>query len=215
MPASTLAAQAFTSCLLLLSVLAGCQPKQRPVAEAAPTGAEPAADTVAGPLARAAIHRQFAQWRQRQVRAGRLWAPDSCKPWLLRGRELPELPLSLPDSAEYSYSFADLNQDGRLDGLMTFVPAQCDGGTGVLWLHLRYEVLALSAARGYRLHDSLRLAQFSRRPAAEKAGFYELDSLGPNRLYATYLEFGPESSACCPKVRRPAVFDFAARRRLR
>jgi hypothetical protein len=162
------------------------------------------------------LRRRFARWQRAELRAGRYWAADSCKPWLLGERGADTVqgpPVGFPAPGEFRYSFADLNQDGQLDGLMTFTPEQCDGGNGLL--SAQTEVLALSGPGGYTLRaDSLRIEQLADTPA-EEAGFYQLDSIGPNRLYATYREFGPDDGRCCPGRQQPVVFDFAARRRLR
>lgn len=195
---------------LLLSggLLLGCQPSGSPPADAAWAAAPSSAE-------QRPIRRLLAGWLREQVRNGTLWPADSCKPWLIQGRDVAEPPLGLPaDSADYGYSFADLNQDGRLDGLLHFTPTQCDGGNGSMWV--QFAVLALSSPTGYQLTDSLdaELARFADTDFDAK-GFYHLDSLGPNRVYATYYEFGPDDGHCCPHRHRREVFDYAARRRRR
>lgn len=195
---------------LLLSggLLLGCQQSGPPRA-AAPAAAFSRAE-------QQPIRRLFAGWLREQVRSGTLWPADSCKPWLMQGRDFAEPPTGLPaDSADFRYSFADLNQDGRPDGLMYFTPEQCDGGNGSMWVQVA--VLALSSPTGYRLNDSLdqELTRFTDTDFDAK-GWYALDSLGPNRVYATYYELDWQRDGhCCPHIHRPEVFDYAARRRLR
>ena len=116
------------------------------------------------------------------------------------------------DSTDYSFSFADLNQDGKLDGIGLFFPEQCDGGDGARWS--QSDVLLLSSPQGYQIIDSLRLDHFAMTDF-DTNGFYNVDSIGLNRIYATYLELHQGSTTCCPDVSRPVVFDYAKRALIR
>jgi hypothetical protein len=113
------------------------------------------------------------------------------------------------DSTEYNFSFADLNNDGRLDGLVVFKPVQCDGGNGSIWT--QFQVLILSKKSIYNVSDTLRVDRFASTPF-DSLGFYWLNSIANDKIFGTYFEFKPDDGYCCPSIQRPVTFDFVERR---
>ena len=161
----------------------------------------------------ATIRHLFTVWQHQQVRSGTYWPADSCKPQVVQRQQPASVVLGLPtDSSSYAFSYADLNLDGTLDGLVTFTPDQCDGGNGSMWVQVN--VLLLSGHSGYSVTDTLDVEQFANVPTS-KSGFYHLDSIAPNQLFGTYYEFNQNSGHCCPSVKRPVMFDFLGRKRLK
>lgn len=161
----------------------------------------------------ATIRQLFKTWQRQQLRAGTFWAADSCNARVIERQQPADIVLGLPsDSSDYNFSYADLNADSTLDGLVTFAPHQCDGGNGSMWTQV--EVLLLSGPKGYSTIDTLNVKRFFD-TLVDESGFFHLDSIAPNRLFGTYYEFGENSGHCCPSVQRPVVFDFHSRRQLR
>jgi hypothetical protein len=39
-------------------------------------------------------------------------------------------------------------------------------------------------------------------------GFYFYDSIGTNRIYATYINFLDEDGHCCPSIIKPVIFTY-------
>ncbi|MBD2722660.1 hypothetical protein [Hymenobacter armeniacus] len=159
------------------------------------------------------LRTRFDRWQQAQLAAGRFTLPDSCASYRKRLDEHPDEDMeeqyAFPVPEEIRYSYADLNQDGTLDGLMTFTPEQCDGGNGSMWS--QEAVLLLSHGSGYQLNDTLRLDQLVA-SAPPQDGFYHVDSIASNRIYGHYFEFGPGSGHCCPSLTQAVTFDYRLRK---
>lgn len=82
------------------------------------------------------IKQLFADWQKNEIKLGHFWAIDTCNPNYFSQRDFTgtiDQELGIPDSNEINFSFGDLNDDGKLDGLATFTPSQCDGGNASMW----------------------------------------------------------------------------------
>ena len=100
-------------------------------------GLEPEKDT---------IRKIFSDWQIKEIETHHFWAKDSCN-WAYIDkygidRWKHDNGWGFPDSSEIKFYFADINQDGHLDGLITFTPEQCDGGNGSMWV--QFKILIVS-----------------------------------------------------------------------
>jgi len=154
----------------------------------------------------------FFDWSKKEITNKHLWAKDSCYPdWIMRHdfEGTLEDMWGLPDSSSFNYSYADVNEDGKTDQLVTFMPSQCDGGNASMWVQI--EVLAISDKDQYKIETSMGDGIFS--AAGQGAsGFYFYDSIGVNKIYATYFNFGERDGHCCPSIVKNVVFDYKTRK---
>jgi hypothetical protein len=87
----------------------------------------------------------FQKWQEEEIRSGRIVPYDSCNwNWVSRHQDINDMVWGFPDSSEFQYSYGDLNQDHRLDQMVTFVPGQCDGGNASIWVQLEVITISLS-----------------------------------------------------------------------
>jgi len=162
------------------------------------------------------IKQLFADWQENEIKAGYFWASDSCNPGWFTNHIIKEnfdsikgLVYGLPsDSEEYTFSFADLNNDNRLDGLVVFKPDQCDGGIIAQWI--QWQVFLLSAKDHYTITDTIQVDKFASTDF-DSLGFYWLDSIKTNEIFGTYNEFKKDYGNSWPH-RRLVTFDFANRK---
>ena len=161
---------------------------------------------------KAEIRKLFRAWQAEEIRNKHYWAHDSCNMNYFNNHSMPDSTgpdWGFPDSSEISFSFACLNEDTTLDGLVTFNPVQCDGGNGSMWTQV--QVFILSGKDGYRVTDTIALEKFAS-TEFDSLGFYWIDSIGRHTLYGTYTEFSEDDPHCCPSINRPVVFDFVERK---
>lgn len=147
-------------------------------------GLEPEKDT---------IRKIFSDWQVKEIKAHHFWAKDSCN-WAYIDKYLSngavyndrwkgDDGLGFPDSSEIKFSFADINQDGHLDGLVTFTPEQCDGGNGAMWV--QFKILIVSNKEKY---DTLDIDNIFKTYGKFRRGFYWLDTIAINKLFGTYYQ---------------------------
>jgi hypothetical protein len=160
------------------------------------------------------IKRLFIEWQTREIKAKHFFPKDWCNPdSFMRHNIIKEnldsikgLIYGFPsDSTEYKFSFADLNNDGKLDGLVVFVPDQCDGGNASMWK--QWQVFLLSKNGNYEITDTLHVNSFAS-TSFDSLGFYWLDSIATDKIFGTYFEFKAKDGHCCPSIQRPVTFDF-------
>lgn len=158
---------------------------------------------------RAALREQFLDWQHLELAYHRYWAKDSCAmAWFHEhgyDSEEEDVAIGFPEIGSCRFYYADLNQDGKLDQLVTFNPVQCDGGNGLMWTQVA--VLSLS-------HSELGYTTGSEEDGLfvhlkmETPGFYWFTGMGANRLEAIYYVFGEEDNPCCPGIQTPVVFAY-------
>jgi hypothetical protein len=153
------------------------------------------------------LKKLFIDWKKNEIAQGRIWAEDSCNmDWFSKhDYNEPTIPWGFPDTSEYKYSYADLNNDGKIDQLVTFIPSQCDGGNGSMWTQI--EVLIISDKGKYKIISSLGDGLFSSL-GIDTTGFYWYDSIGVNKIYGTFIKFMKDDEHCCPSIVKPVIFAY-------
>jgi hypothetical protein len=143
------------------------------------------------------IKQVFNDWKNNEIKNGHFINHDSCN-WeyvsKLKINELQDI-WSIP--SELNYSFADLNNDSIIDGLISFCPDQCDGGSGSVWF--RYQILIVSYKTKYDLSCFLSEG-LSNQIGKSKEGFRFIDSIANNEIWGTYYEFKEGDAFCCPSI---------------
>ena len=163
------------------------------------------------------IKQLFINWQSEEIKRQHFFPRNWCNPDSFKVHckkenldSIKGLIYGFPlDSTEYQFSFADLNNDGKLDGLVVFSPLQCDGGNASEWL--QWQVFLLSDQKDYKVLDTIQVNRFSSKYSLSN-GFYWLDSISTNKIFGTYFEFKKDDSRCCPSIIRPVIFDFKQRK---
>jgi hypothetical protein len=163
------------------------------------------------------IKELFVEWQTQEIKAKHFLPKDWCNPdSFLRHKSKENLDSIMgliygfpSDSIEYKFSYADLNGDGKLDGLVVFTPDQCDGGNASMWT--QWQVFLLSKKGNYNITDTLHVDRFAS-TAFDSLGFYWLDSIATDKIFGTYIEFKANDGHCCPSIQRPVKFDFIERK---
>jgi len=162
------------------------------------------------------IKQFFTAWQAQEIKAKHFYPKNWCNPdsFLMHNRienldSIKGLIYGFPsDTTEFKFSFADLNNDGKLDGLVVFTPNQCDGGNASEWI--QWQVFILSNSENYSVTDTIHMNTF-RSTNFNYKGFYWLDSITTNKIFGTYSEFKKDDGRCCPSINKKVIFDFAKR----
>ena len=159
------------------------------------------------------IRQLFFDWQKQEIINEHYWANDSCNSgwfkdhhYLIWSAEMRGFP---QDSNKYNFSFADLNNDNKTDGLITFTPTQCDGGTD--FSRVQIQLFFISYKDKYLINDTLEFNDFAS-TEFDSLGFYNLDSIALNKVFGTFYVFKENDKDCCPSVKKSVTFDFLKRR---
>ena len=160
------------------------------------------------------IKEQFLNWQKNEIMIGHFLASDSCNPnWILNHdihESINDIKIGFPsDSNEYFYSFSDINNDKKLDGLVIFTPNQCDGGNLMEWK--QSQVFIISNQGNYIISDTIDFANFST-TKFDSLGFYCIDSIASRMIYGNYYEFTKGDGRCCPSIVKKVKFDYLNRK---
>ena len=152
------------------------------------------------------IKTAFNNWAAKETKAGNYWAKDSCNTDFfkkLKADVQMDHVIGIPDNI--NYSFSDLNGDGIMDGLVTFIPKQCNCTTENNWT--QYQMLVISDKNNYSVQDT-----FFNTIGKELKGFYHLDSISEKKIYGSYFEFQEGDNQCCPSIERPIFISYPTRK---
>ncbi len=160
-----------------------------------------------------ALKKEFIRWQRDEIQAQRFWAKDSCYMGWFADHDYPAsaMPWGFPDLSEMTFSYADVNSDNVVDQLVTFSPAQCDGGNASMWT--KFAILTVSE-KGKYITKSLDIEGLYFPGGQGEEGFYHYDSIGNGVIYGTHYVFGKDDGHCCPGVNDFVVFDFKTRKLL-
>lgn len=144
----------------------------------------------------------FSLWQKEKIQEGKLWSKDSCFSSWFENHEY-EFQVSdwgFSENTEFKFSYADLNNDGKVDQMVTFNPEQCAGGNGSMWLQIK--VFTISEVNNYISFSSLDKTLFGHE------GIWHYDSIATNKVYGTYYEFLEEDGSCCPSIQYLFEVDY-------
>ena len=144
------------------------------------------------------IRDKFENWKKEQIKSGQFLDKQKCNPDYIKTKE-PRLFFGFPDSIDFR--FADVNSDNVTDGLVTFIPDQCDGGNGYMWIQSK--ILILSKGDTFVTVDN-----FFDPLQVHAEGAYLLDSVSTNLFFGTYYQFTEDDAHCCPSIKRQITIKF-------
>lgn len=148
---------------------------------------------------------RFEQWKSAQYTAGKYARPANCKLEIVTkdGYSGPESGIPKDMSVYYS----DINRDGKIDGLITFNPVQCDGGNALMNAQAR--VLILSKGTGWVTDD-----KYIESIEAKKDGWLSVSGVMDGTIFGTYFAYGTDDPRCCPSIKKPFTIDYKTKKLL-
>jgi hypothetical protein len=112
--------------------------------------------------------------------------------------------MGIPDDIDIF--FTDINNDDKLDALVTFRPTQCDGGNALMNAQIR--VLVLSSGTSYVTDDKL----VDKIESHLKKGWLNIESASSGTFLGTYYEYKDSDGRCCPSIKRPIEIDYKTKK---
>jgi hypothetical protein len=103
------------------------------------------------------------------------------------------------------FSYGYLNQDKKIDALITFRPNQCDGGNLSMWTEI--QLLVLSSNSGYNVNEN-----FFDTCYLHKKGYFFLNKIENCVFVGDYYEFKETDSHCCPSIHKSIYIDFKTKK---
>jgi hypothetical protein len=143
------------------------------------------------------IKQIFNEWENDEIKSGHFINHDSCNWEYVTRLKVDGLKDIWSIPSDLNYSFADLNNDSIVDGLVSFCPDQCDGGNGSVWV--RFQILIISDKSKYDLSSYLSEG-LNNQIGKSKEGFRFIDSISNNEIWGTYYEFKEGDAFCCPSI---------------
>lgn len=146
----------------------------------------------------------YKQWREVQYAKGIYVRPGKCNPDVVGKATYKGPDAGIPDEIEVS--FATINDDNKLDALITFNPASCGGGNYLM--NAQEKILVLSTPAGYRVDDKMIKSVEDKL----KKGWVHIEKAQYGSFYGTYYEYRDTDARCCPSIQKPFSLDYATRR---
>jgi hypothetical protein len=143
---------------------------------------------------------QFNLWKSRQYQDAVFATENNCNPdsSVKHGDKGPVM--GIPKEIQILY--ADINQDGKTDGLILFSPDQCDGGNALMFAQIR--VLILSGRNGYTTDDKY----IDNKERLVKKGWLNITRVSDCSFYGIYFEYQKTDGRCCPGIQRDISINF-------
>ena len=145
----------------------------------------------------------FDQWKATAIQKGKYASAANCKMEIVTRDGYKGPATGIPQ--ELSIHFADINGDGKLDGLFTFHPQQCDGGNAMM--NAQDRVLVLSKGSTYTAD-----ASYISNIEQKKDGWLSVTGALEGIIYGTYYEYGPDDGRCCPSIKKSFTIDYKTRK---
>lgn len=146
----------------------------------------------------------FQNWQKDEICNGKDFLPEEkCNPEVaindtLFSNEIHKI-WGFPDEIKFSYGH--LNNDNKLDALITFNPLQCDGGNMSMWIQI--QLIALSEGKKYRIEKN-----YFDTIGDKLDGFYHLEKIRKKGFVGKYYEFSETDPHCCPSIKKEVFIDF-------
>jgi hypothetical protein len=148
---------------------------------------------------------KFEQWKLLQYKLKRFVTDEICDPETITKRaDYTGSELGIPK--DVNISFSDINNDHKVDGLITFNPEQCDGGNGLMNIQIR--VLILSNGTKYSTNDTY-IDNIENRL---KKGWIQVDGASSGMISGNYFEYKDTDGHCCPSIKRPFTIDYRTKK---
>jgi hypothetical protein len=150
------------------------------------------------------IVNKFEEWKKDRYKKGIYATERNCDPdtVLKAGYKGPEMGIPI----DIHISFTNINDDNKLDAIITFNPVQCDGGNALMNAQIR--VLILSNSADYAADDSY----IDKIESQLKKGWIIIDGALYGSFYGTYYEYKDSDGRCCPSIKKPFSIDYKTKK---
>jgi hypothetical protein len=146
------------------------------------------------------ILNKFEQWKSMQFKKGVYATENKCNPDTVIKKGYHGPTIGIPNDIDIS--FTDINNDNKLDAIITFNPDQCDGGNALMNAQIR--VLILSSKAAYTTDDTY----IDKIESGLKKGWLNIEKATYGTFFGTYYEYKEADGRCCPSIRRPFTIDY-------
>ncbi len=146
---------------------------------------------------------RFEQWKTAQYNTGKYARPANCKTEIVMKDGYKGPVAGIPTDMAVFYS--DMNNDGKLDGLITFNPIQCDGGNALMNAQAR--VLVVSKGATWVTDD-----KYIENIEAKKDGWLIVTGVSGGTISGTYYAYGADDPRCCPSIKKPFTIDYKTKK---
>ena len=150
------------------------------------------------------IVNKFEQWKKDQYQKGNYATEKNCDPDTVLKVGYKGAEMGIP--TDIHISFTNINDDNKLDAIITFNPTQCDGGNALMNAQIR--VLILSNAGGYTTDDSY----IDKIESQFKKGWVIIDGALYGSFYGTYYEYKDSDGRCCPGIKKSFSIDYKTKK---
>ncbi|MBL0269789.1 MAG: hypothetical protein IPP99_14250 [Chitinophagaceae bacterium] len=145
----------------------------------------------------------FEQWKTSSIQKGKYATAANCKMEIVTKDGYKGPNTGIPQ--DLSIHFADINGDGKLDGLFTFHPQQCDGGNAMM--NAQDRVLVLSKGTAYTTD-----ASFISNIEQKRDGWFSVTGALEGMIFGNYYEYGPDDGRCCPSIKKSFTIDYKTKK---
>ena len=148
---------------------------------------------------RKSIISAYEDWKKQEINQGNYAAKQNCNPKsVYRSLQLNRLNgIAQIGFSKESLSFADINNDRRVDALILFKPKQCDGGNAFMNAQTALVVLSKEDKSAYTV-DSEILSNLNGVPSGWWLTFEALQSNGI--IIGTAQGYSERDARCCPSL---------------
>lgn len=147
---------------------------------------------------------KFEQWKSIQYKKGVYATEKNCNLDTMTKEGYKGPTMGIPNDIDIS--FTDINNDNKLDAIVTFSPDQCDGGNALMNAQIR--VLILSNNAGYIIDDTY----IDKIETRFKKGWFNIEKASYGTFFGTYYEYKETDGRCCSSIRRPFTIDYKTKK---
>jgi len=147
---------------------------------------------------------KFEQWKSTQFKKGIYATEKSCNLDTMTKEGYKGPTMGIP--RDIDISFTDINNDNKLDAIVTFNPDQCDGGNALMNAQIR--ILILSSGAAYVTDDTY----IDKIETRFKKGWFGIEKASYGTFFGTYYEYKETDGRCCPSIRRPFTIEYKTKK---
>lgn len=145
------------------------------------------------------ILKKFEEWKGIQYYKGVYVPPNKCNIEAIINGDIED-GQGIP--SEYKIFYDDINDDNKIDALITFQPNSCGGGNALM--NVEIKVLILSNGLNYIVDEQY----FNNIENTFNEGWIFINGLSGSDFYGTYYNYEEGDARCCPTIKRPINIDY-------
>lgn len=147
------------------------------------------------------ILNEYEKWESIQYEKGIYASTDYCNPdSVMKVDYIKSDKPSIGIPTDIDISYTDINNDNKIDGVITFNPVQCDGGNALM--HSQECILILSKGSKYIVDDKW----FNSIDNPNDDGILHIDGAKYGKIFGTYSEYN--NGRCCPSLERKFDVEY-------